>query len=225
MQDMEERISFFLDSLESGTDPFLERIYEEAVDDEVPVIRRGMISFLQVMVKMAKPARILEVGTAVGFSALVMAQAMPETCTITTIERDPDRALKARENIGSSAYSDRIRVLEGDAADLLGGLEGAYDLVFMDAAKGQYLNFLPDVLRLMSPGGVLITDNVLREGDVLESHYAVARRDRTIHKRMRAYLLELKRNEQLDTTILAFADGVALSRKKDERITLTDEET
>ncbi len=220
MLDREERIDFFLDSLESGMDPFLKRIYEEALADEVPVIRRSMISFLQVMVRMTKPSRILEVGTAVGFSALVMAQVMPEDCSLVTIERDPERAEKARQNIASSSFGERIQVLEGDAAKLLHTLEGPADLIFMDAAKGQYLNFLPDVLRLLPLGGVLITDNVLREGDVLESHYAVARRDRTIHKRMRAYLLELKRSDQLDTTVLAFADGVALSRKKEERMTI-----
>ena len=215
MDGNEERISVFINSLERESDPFLEELEQKARRDQIPVIRHEMISFLQLMVKISKPARILEVGTAVGFSALVMAKVMPKDCILTSIEHDPDRIKEAAENIRQDPCGSRIRLIEGEAQDILPTLEGPYDLIFMDAAKGQYIHFLPHVLDLLAPGGLLITDNVLRGGDILESHYALERRNRTIHKRMREYLEELKTSPLLDTSIIPLADGVALCRKKE----------
>ena len=216
MDDNEERISVFINSLEREDDPFLEQLECEARREQIPVIRHEMISFLQLMVMISKPARILEVGTAVGFSALVMAKVMPPESTLITIEQDPQRVKRAVSNIHSSPWGSRISVIEGDAGKILPSLEGEFDLVFMDAAKGQYIHFLPPVLSLLTPGGLLITDNVLRGGDILESHYALERRNRTIHKRMREYLEELKNSPLLDTSVIPLGDGVALSRKKED---------
>ena len=120
----------------------------------------------------------------------------------------------AKENFARYDKDGRITLLEGDAAEVLKELDGHYDMIFMDAAKGQYIHFLPDVLRLLSPGGLLVSDNVLQDGNIIESRYAVTRRDRTIHSRMREYLYELKHNELLETVILPVGDGVTLSTKR-----------
>ena len=160
---------------------------------------------------MKQPKQILEVGTAVGYSALLMAENMPADCHITTIEKYEKRIPIARENFQRAGMEERITLLEGDAAEVLKGLEGPYDFVFMDAAKGQYIHFLEEVLRLLPIGGVLVSDNVLQDGDILESRFAVERRNRTIHSRMREYLYVLKHHEQLTTSIIPIGDGVTLS--------------
>ena len=155
-------------------------------------------------------------GTAIGFSALLMSEYAPQGCRITTIEKYGKRIPVARENFEKAGKSDCITLLEGDAAEILASLkeDGAYDLVFMDAAKGQYINFLPDILRLLAPTGLLVSDNILQDGELIESKYAVIRRNRTIHNRMREYLYQLTHCEGLETTILPVADGVALSAKR-----------
>ncbi len=154
----------------------------------------------------------MEVGTATGFSALLMSEYAPQA-HITTIENYDKRIPIALENIKRFNKEDRIRLIEGDALKILPKLSEEYDLIFMDAAKGQYINYLPDVLRLLKTGGSLISDNVLQDGDIIESKYAVVRRDRTIHMRMRDYLYELKHNEQLVTAILPVGDGITVSVK------------
>ena len=199
----DERISTFIHSLDTGNTPFLTELERYAKETNVPVIRPQMQSFLKVLLAMQQPKQILEVGTAIGFSALLMAEYGPEDCHITTIEKYEKRIPLARE--------DRITLLEGDATEILKELEGPYDLIFMDAAKGQYIHFLPDILKLMPEGGVLLSDNVLQDGDVCESRFAVTRRNRTIHARMRDYLYELKHHEELRTDILPVGDGMTIS--------------
>lgn len=211
---VDERMITFINSLDTGNTPFLENLEAEARKAFVPVIRREMQSFLKVMLRMKQPYRILEVGTAVGFSAILMAEYGPEECEITTIENYEKRIPLARENFRASGYAEKIRLIEGDASDVLKTLEEPYDFIFMDAAKGQYIHFLPEVLRLMRPGAVLISDNVLQEGDIIESHFIVERRNRTIYKRMREYLYELKHNDELLTAIVPLGDGVTVSIKK-----------
>ena len=119
----------------------------------------------------------------------------------------------ARANFREAGREDMITLLEGDAMEILAGLQGSYDFIFMDAAKGQYIHFFPEVMRLLEPGGVLVSDNVLQDGDIIESHFAVERRNRTIYKRMRDYLYELKHNDSLTTSIVPLGDGVAVSIK------------
>ena len=145
---------------------------------------------------------------------MLMAENTSSDTVITTIEKYEKRIPVAKENFKRAEMEKRITLLEGDASDILKELTGEFDFIFMDAAKGQYLSFLPDVLRLLTPGGMLITDNVLQDGDVLESRYAVTRRNRTIHNRMREYLYELKNHPALDTVILTVGDGIAVSVKK-----------
>ena len=170
--------------------------------------------FRSLLLAMRKPATILEVGCAIGFSALLMSEYGPEDCHITTIEKYEKRIPVARENFRRAGKEERITLLEGDAAEILQKMTGAYDMIFMDAAKGQYIHFLPDVLRLLAPGGILLSDNVLQDGNILESRFAVTRRNRTIHSRMREYLYELKHHPQLETVILPVGDGVTLSVKR-----------
>ena len=211
---VEERMRAYINSLDRGHTPFLEELAREAAEGRVPVIRREMQSFLKVFLMIQRPRKILEVGTAIGFSAVFMAEYGPEDCRITTIENYEKRIPIARENIKRSGYGQRITLIPGDAAEVLKTLEGSYDLIFMDAAKGQYIRFLPEVLRLMGQGSVLISDNVLQEGDLIESHYLVERRDRTIYKRMREYLYTLKHSGELETSILPLADGITLSVRR-----------
>ena len=209
-----ERITSYLHSLDQGNGALLDSIEEEAVRGRVPIIRKETAALLKTLVAMKRPENILEVGTAVGYSALLMSRVMPEDCHITTIEKYEKRIPIARENFDKYGREDKITLLEGDATEILKELDGTYDVIFMDAAKGQYINFLPDILRLLSPGGLLISDNVLQDGDIIESRFAVTRRNRTIHARMREYLYELKHHPKLETVILPVGDGVTLSTKK-----------
>lgn len=207
----EERISTFISSFDTGNTPFLNELEQYALKTNVPIIRPQMQSFLKLLLAMKKPENILEVGTAIGFSALLMSEYGPENCRITTIEKYEKRIPIARENFKKAGKEEQITLLKGDAAEILKELSGPYDMIFMDAAKGQYIHFLPDILRLLPEGGILISDNVLQDGDVMDSRYAVTRRNRTIHARMRDYLYELKHNEVLQTDILPVGDGVTVS--------------
>ncbi len=211
---IDERIATFIHSLEMPESPLLEEIERRALADHVPIIRKETQSFLKVLLQIERPAKILELGTAVGFSALLMSACAPEGCHITTIENYAKRIPIARENFRRAGKEKDITLLEGDALELMRGLEGTFDFIFMDAAKAQYIHYLPEALRLLEEGGVLVTDNVLQDGDVLESRFAVERRNRTIHKRMREYLFQLKHDEQLLTSILPLGDGLAVSVKK-----------
>ena len=213
---VDERIITFINSMDTENSEILETIEQEALAADVPIIRREMQSFLEVLLLMKKPMRVLEVGTAVGFSALLMSDYLPEGGHITTIENYEKRIPIARENFRRAGKEDKITLIEGDATEVLAEMEGTFDFIFMDAAKGQYIHYLPNVLRLLSDGGCLVSDNVMQDGDIIESRFAVERRNRTIHARMREYLYELKHHPELETVILPVGDGVTLSTKKEE---------
>ena len=183
-----DRITAYIQSLDAGNGPLLDSIEEEALADCVPIIRRETSAFLKTLIALKRPQSILEVGTAVGYSALLMSRVMPENCRITTIEKYEKRIPIAKCNFERAGKEPCITLLEGDAEEILGTLSGPYDFIFMDAAKGQYINYLPEILRLMPKGGLLITDNILQEGELVESRYVVTRRDRTIHTRIREYV-------------------------------------
>ena len=211
---LDERLVTFINSLDSGNTEFLDELEKEALRQEVPIVRKDMQNFLKFLLAARAPEKILEVGTAVGFSALLMAEYGPENCQITTIENYEKRIPVARENFKRAGRESQITLLEGDAAQVMPKINESYDWIFMDAAKGQYLNFLPEVLRLLKPGGILISDNVLFDGEIIESRYAVIRRNRTIHRRMREYLYTLTHSRELVTTVLPVGDGAAVSVKK-----------
>ena len=213
---VDERMVTYIRSLEVPESAVIEAIEQEALRDRVPIIRKEMQSFLKVLLMIKRPMRILEVGAAVGFSSILMSEYMPEGGHITTIENYDKRIPIARANFKRAAKEEQIDLIEGDALEVMHGLEGPYDLIFVDAAKGQYIHYLPEVMRLLGTDGVLVSDNVLQEGDIIESRFAVERRNRTIHSRMREYLYELKHHDQLQTSIIPLGDGVALSVKRSD---------
>lgn len=211
---VEERLVTYINSLETGNTEILDEIEREALRSDVPIIRKEMQTFLKVFLAMKCPARILEVGTAVGFSAILMAEYNPGACEIITIENYEKRIPIARENFKRAGKESVITLLTGDAKEVLPTIEEPFDFIFMDAAKGQYIHFLPEVLRLLKSGGTLISDNVLQDGDIIQSRFAVTRRNRTIHKRMREYLYTLTHHEELTTAVLPIGDGITVSVKK-----------
>ena len=212
-----DRIPEFIQSFDPGNTEFLNDLEERAKRDDIPVIRPAAQNLLKLMLELKHPGSILEVGAAIGFSAVLMAQYSDPATRITTIEKYEKRLGPLKDNILASGFKDRIRVLEGDALKILKELsdEGAsFDFIFMDAAKGQYLNFLPYVIKLLPAGGVLISDNVLQGGDIIESRFAVERRNRTIHSRMREYLYRLTNTEEFITSIFPIADGMTVSIRR-----------
>ena len=220
---VDERIVTFINSMETENSKILEAIESEALSTYVPIIRKEMQSFLKVLLTIQKPMRILEVGTAVGFSALLMSEYAPAGCEITTIENYEKRIPIARNNFKRAGKESQITLLEGDAMEVLPTLDEPYDFLFMDAAKGQYIHYMPEVMRLLKTGGTLVSDNVMQDGSIIESRFAVERRDRTIHSRMREYLYELKHHEELLTSIIPLGDGVAVSVKLDKKDTKVGE--
>lgn len=211
---VDERLVTYINSLDRGNTAILDTIEREALDSYVPIIRKEMQSFLKLLLAMQKPKRILEVGTAVGFSAILMAEYNPYPCELVTIENYEKRIPIARENFVRAGKENQITLIEGDATEVLKTLDEPFDMIFMDAAKGQYINFMPDILRLLKKDGVLVSDNVLQDGDIIESHFVVTRRNRTIHKRMREYLYELTHRDDLTTAVLPIGDGITLSSKR-----------
>ena len=202
-----DRMEVFLEKYREPLPKPLEELERKALSEDVPIIRSGTRDMLRFLLRERKPKEVLEIGTAVGFSALCMREYLPKSSHITTIEKVEMRLKEARGNLEMLDEDDRITLLEGDAAKVLKQLltKGkSYDFIFMDAAKGQYLNFLPDVIALMADDALL----------VLESRYAVLRRDRTIHGRMREYLQVLCEKEELETICLPIADGMTISTKK-----------
>lgn len=210
----QNRIAEYIRSLDRGHGELLDRIGREARADLVPIIRPETAVFLETLILSLKPQRILEVGTAVGYSALLMAGVMPETAHITTIEKYEPRIPLARAHFQEAGETERITLLEGDAEEILKTLEGTFDFIFMDAAKGQYIHWLPMIEALMHEGSVLVSDNVLQDGDLVESRFAVTRRNRTIHGRMREYLYTLTHSDSMQTSIIPIGDGVTMSVRR-----------
>lgn len=210
-----ERISAFVRSYIKDDEGELGRIYLEAIRNGVPVMRPETRELLKTQLIMKKPMQILEIGTAVGYSSIYMSNYLAESGEITTIELDEERVNIARANIKAMNKEKVITVIQGDAYEVLKTLpEDCYDFAFVDAAKGQYINYYPDVMRVVKSGGIIISDNVLQDGEVLESHFTVDKRNRTIHDRMREYLYTITHDDRLDTALLSVGDGVAVSVKR-----------
>ena len=209
-----ERVVSFINSFDTGDSPVCMSIEEEARRDMVPIIRKEMASFLKVILSVKKPVNILEIGTAVGYSAVLMGENTGDDTRITTIENYDVRIPIARQNFVRAGMENKITLIEGDALEVLKTLTGPYDFIFMDAAKAQYITILPDVIRLLDKDGILIPDNVLQEGDIIESRYAVTRRNRTIYERMREYLYAVTHSDELTTSIVPIGDGITISIRK-----------
>ena len=208
-----ERIRTFVKSYIKEDSEKLEEIYSSAVEREVPVIREDTRDYLRLLLNQVKPVKVLEIGTAVGYSALFMAEVLDNIGEyhIDTIELDDVRAEEAQGHITEFGKEDKIHLYRGDAAEVLKTLTEKYDFIFIDAAKAQYMNYLQAVMKLVHADSVIVTDNVLESGLVLESHFLVEKRDRTIHDKLREYLYTLKNDERLETAILSIGDGVAVS--------------
>lgn len=210
----DERLASFINSFNTDYDDVITSIRKEAEENNVPIIRREAGEFIKLLLMMNKPSRILEIGSAIGFSAIFMSRFIGEDAHITTIENYPPRIKEARRNIERAGAMDKITLIEGDALLVLPELKASYDFIFMDAAKGQYGSFFKETIGLLDKGGILLCDNVLQDGDVLESRFAVTRRNRTIHSRMRQYLYDLKHDMRLETALLNIGDGMSLSIRK-----------
>lgn len=211
---IDERMDVFINSVHKGISKEMAEFEQRAINDYVPIIRKPTQILLRYIIASHKPQRILEIGAAVGFSSIYMSEYLPDTARIDTIERMEDRARQARENISRYGKSEMINLIEGDAIEELKKLEQSYDMIFLDAAKGQYINYFEDLMRLLAKGGILVSDNVLQEGEIIESKYAINKRDRTIHGRMREFLYLINHDERLESVVLPNGDGVALSYKK-----------
>ena len=212
---VDPRIVSYINSLDTGNSSICDEIEREALAADVPIIRKEMGNLLKVLLALKMPHNILEVGTAVGYSSILMSENMPQDCHITTIENYDKRIPVARQNFKRAGKEDKITLIEGDALEVLQDMTGSFDFIFMDAAKGQYINYYPHIYRLLSDGGLLISDNVLQEGEIVQSKYGVTRRNRTLHERMREYIYLLTHEEGLVTSVVPIGDGITLSVKKE----------
>lgn len=209
----DDYINSYLRTIQPHYDGVLGEIEKESRDAQVPVIPHETARLLSVLLTMKKPKNILEVGTAVAFSSGLMSRYLQDGGTITTIDRYELMLKDARKNIARMGLEDTIKILEGDAADILPTLTGPYDVIFLDAAKGQYSAFLPHCLRLLPVGGLLIVDDVLQGGDIAKTRFSVPRRQRTIHKRLRNFLWDISHNDALESSIIPIGDGLAVCVK------------
>ena len=218
-QSCPDRFSVFAESFESDLSPALEQLRLKAEGEGIPIIRREMQGFLRFLLHVRRPSKVLEIGSGVGFSALFMLSCLEEIMEfsdihIDSIEINPDHVREATEHVSRFDADQTINLIEGDAHEVLNQLNGPYDFIFLDGPKAQYPLYLPRLIDLMNPGDILVADNILKEGEIIESKYAVERRQRTIHMRMRAFLSQAMHDERLTSTILSVGDGVCVSVRK-----------
>lgn len=208
----EERWLTFLDAVSPELEEPLKALESEAREQNIPLVRRDTQKLLRILLAIKCPKRILEIGAASGFSAILMAAC--SDCPIDTIENYAPRIALAKANIARANMAERITLYEGDAEEILLTFEEeSYDFVFIDAAKGQYPAFWEQMQPLLNKKALVVADNILQEGDTLESRYAVKRRDRTIHARMRTFLYEVLHDRTCESTILPVGDGVLVAAK------------
>ncbi|MCQ2978712.1 MAG: O-methyltransferase [Clostridia bacterium] len=209
-------IEKYLNSFTPKMSEELTALQQEAIKDNIPIIKPEVINFMKTMLTLKRPVNILEVGTAYAFSAILMCETLPE-CNITTIERDGYMLLHAHENIKKFNLEDRINVLEGDGVEMLKSLdenEKKYDFIFIDASKSHYNEFMKECKRLIQDKGVIVCDNVLYKGLVAKDRFEVIRRNRTIHKRMNDFVNDAYSDEAYDTCLIPAGDGILISSKK-----------
>ena len=190
----------------------LEKIKQKALEDKVPIIMDDTLEVISKILSQAKPKRILEIGTAVGYSAICFSEYLEPNGKIDTIERDEERVKQAKENIKKAEVEEKINIYEGDAVEILPTLNQEYDIVFIDAAKGKYPFFLNQALRMIKKGGIIIADNVLYKGYVMSDYNK--HKQRTAVRNLREYIAAISDNEQMETEILEVGDGLAISKIK-----------
>ena len=205
----------YLDIISPVNSQTVEEIRSVAKENYIPIIKRDTENLLKFVLKMQNPKSILEIGCAVGYSAIVMLE--NSGADIVTVEKMPERVEEAKKNIKYANLEDRAKIIEGDAGEILERLVNEnkkFEFIFMDAAKAQYITWLPTVKALLKDNGIIFSDNCLQEGDLLESSFAIRKRDKTIHKRMRDYIYLLLHDEDLESWIFSIGDGVLLSRSR-----------
>lgn len=211
----EEYIEDYIRSIIPKNTDQLTQMEQYAHEFHVPIIEPEVAQLLKVLLKTAKPINILEIGTAIGYSALIMAGATDENCHITTIERNSDMVELAKENIGQSPFNKRIKIIEGDAEEVLPHLNDSYDFIFLDAAKGQYLEFFNYCMKFLKTGGMIVSDNVLFKG-MVATDTLVKRRKRTIVNRLRTFLQYINQIEGYTSSVIPIGDGVAITYKEEQ---------
>lgn len=203
----------YLIDLQPDCNGVLGDIQRESLEEDVPIIPKDVVRFLSFLLSVKKPKKILEIGTAVGFSSSLMASFLKKEGRIDTIDRFDVMIEQAKENIIRTEQTEKINIIKGQAVEVVKKLDEEYDVIFLDGAKGQYIQMLPDLLRLLKTGGILICDDVLQNGDIAKDRLSVERRQRTIHKRLRDFLWEITHNPLLESAVLTIGDGVAVCHK------------
>ncbi len=210
---IDENLDIYLNNLMPKVDGELGKLQQKSYEEGIPIIPNDVVRLISVLLSIKKPKKILEIGCAVGFSSSFMSSFLQDGGKVTTIERYPLMIEKAKVNIKSLGLEDKIELIEGDANEVLKTLNDEYDVIFMDAGKGQYINILPDVYRLLKIGGIIIADDILQNGDVAKQKEEIVKRQRTIHYRLNDFLWEITHNDGLNTSILTIGDGVAICYK------------
>lgn len=210
----EEYIEDYIRSLLPDNNANLKHMEKYAEENHVPIVQPEVAQFLKVLLKLKNPENILEVGTAIGYSALLMAEYTGNHCNITTIERRGDMIDLAKENISKTIYEDRIKILQGEAEEVLLTLDEKYDFIFLDAAKGQYMDFFNKCIKFLEPGGIIVSDNVLYKG-MVATDTLVIRRKKTIVKRLRQFLQYINEIEGYTSSIIPIGDGVAITYREE----------
>ena len=191
----------------------LQKIKEKALEEHIPIIMDDTLKVVDEILTKIKPTKILEIGTAVGYSAMCFSEYLQEGGIIDTIERDEERIAEAKQNIVKVGVAEKINILEGDAVEILPTLTGKYDMVFIDAAKGKYPFFLKEALRMLNEdNGVILADNILYKGYVMSDYNK--HKQRTAVRNLRQYIKDVTENENLETEILEVGDGLAVSKIK-----------
>ena len=214
----DDYISRYIRLIQPKYDGVLGEIQEEALAEEIPIVPHETARFLSTLLTIKKPKEILEIGTAVAFSAGLMSRYLQEGGHVTTIDRYEYMLNIAKKNIKRMGLEEKINIIEDDAANVLPKLSGLYDFIFLDAAKAQYIQFLPELLRLMPIGGVLVADDVLQGGNIAKSRFSLPRRQRTIHKRMRNFLWDISHLDCLESSIIPIGDGIVMCTKIKEYV-------
>jgi len=210
----EKRFSVFSESLRKPLSKELSDFYEDAKRRTIPVIEEETMDILAFLLCVKEPSRVLEIGSAIGFSASFILNFLKPAASLTSMEYNDAMADEAEENWRRLGISERIIFKRGDAVVLLKEENEPYDFIFLDSAKGQYPTLLPDLKRLLKKGGILFSDNVLMEGRVTESRFFIERRDRTSYERIRSFLREVSKDPDFQTDLLPLGDGILLAQKK-----------
>jgi predicted O-methyltransferase YrrM len=203
----------YIRSLIPENDGILKELEVYAAENSVPIIQKEVGKFLELMINIKKPLKILELGTAIGYSAIIMSLSSNNESFITTIERDSNMIVLAQQNIEKAGLSNKINIIAGDCLEVLETLQDEFDLIFMDAGKGHYNHFLPHCLRLLKKDGIIIADNVLFKG-MVASRDLLIRRKITIVKRMKSYLEMISENENFITSVIPMGDGIAVTKRR-----------